>query len=342
MWTILAAALPCLAAAVVAAEARCLPRRDVTVDVAITRPQAPLQVQSLYSFATAEAPGAWVENLAVRPNGDLLATRFDAPELWSVDVSGSRTAARVAVFDRCVQSAGIVELRPDVFAVVTGNFTFADGATAGSWGIRKVDFTTAAGGKSTDPAVSTIAMLPDAQFLNGMTKLNDDTLLVGDMTQGLVYKVAVSTGKYSVVARDPSMAPVADAPLPAGIDGLRYHDGFLYFSNIYGRTFNRLAVDPATGAPLTIGGGGGGPDVVQVLFRDMAADDFAFKNGTAYVATNDDDTVVRVDPGQGHHVTKVADVNGSTSVVFGRTPGHENTMYVGSSDGSISLVQLSA
>ncbi|KAI0469911.1 NHL repeat-containing protein [Xylariaceae sp. FL0804] len=276
------------------------------------------QVRALYNFTI---DGAWIENLAVRSNGNLLVTRFDAPELWSIDTT-TQEATQVATFDDCIQSAGIIELGSDVFAVITGNFTLTDGATAGSWAIRKVDFNA---GSST-PAVSTIATLPDAEFLNGLTKLDDDNLLMGDMTQGLIYKLVVSTGEYNVVAQDASMEPAADAPLPAGIDGVRYHGGFIYFSNIYGKTFNRVAVDSTSGSPT---------GAVENIFENISADDFAFStDGSAYVATNADNTVVKVTTDG--KVTVVADVTGATSVVFGRTEADENTLYVGGDDGAIS------
>ncbi|CAJ2510823.1 Uu.00g064480.m01.CDS01 [Anthostomella pinea] len=294
--------------------------------------------QTFFKFTQS---GAWVENLAVRSNGDLLVTRFDAPELWSINTS-TKEATKVVAFDGDLQTSGITEIADDVFAVITGNFSMATGTTVGSWGVQKVDFTTG----SNTPEVSTIKTMPEAEFLNGLTVLDEDTLLVGDMQRGLIYRLTISTGEYGIAVQDASMAPVADAPIAAGVDGLRYHDGFVYFTNIFGKTLNRIPLDTTDKATAGVVGSVWGLaeyslGAIENIWQGTSADDLTFgADGSMYVATNSDNGVVRI-TADGKR-KEIASVTGSTSCVFGRTEADRDVLYVAGSDGAITSIRISS
>jgi hypothetical protein len=67
--------------------------------------------------------GTWVENLAVRSNGQLLVTLASAPELYLVDPIGGKQPLLVHQFPSVVGLTGIAEVEKDVFAVVGGNLS---------------------------------------------------------------------------------------------------------------------------------------------------------------------------------------------------------------------------
>jgi outer membrane protein assembly factor BamB len=266
--------------------------------------------------------GASVENIAVRPSGQLLLTRFDAPELWSLDPS-TKAATKIVTFSDALQSSGITEVTPDVFAVVTGSYSLSGGNKAGSWGIWKVDFTGAS------PKATKVKIIPESGLFNGLTTLNNNTVLIGDGAKGAVYRLNMSTGEYSIAIQDATMMPPSGAPLPLGLDGLRYRDGWVYFTNIFKNTFHKVQVD-ATGKAT---------GSITPIWTNSVADDFTFgEDGSAYVATNTKGTVLKVTTDG--KITTAASAGGSTSCAFGRTEKDKKTLYIGTSSGTVVSVPI--
>jgi hypothetical protein len=65
----------------------------------------------------------WVENLAVRSNGQVLVTLLTTPELVLVDPFNDGKQVVVHQFPNVVGLTGIAEIAEDVFAVASGNFS---------------------------------------------------------------------------------------------------------------------------------------------------------------------------------------------------------------------------
>ncbi|CDM30110.1 hypothetical protein DTO013E5_8132 [Penicillium roqueforti] len=68
--------------------------------------------------------GTWVENIAVRPDGNLLVAVLSTAELWEIDPSipsGPSSANLVHHFDGAEDADGITELSPDIYAVIASN-----------------------------------------------------------------------------------------------------------------------------------------------------------------------------------------------------------------------------
>ncbi len=137
-----------------------------------------------------------------------------------------------------------------------------------------------------------------------------------------MYRFNVNTGEYSVAITDPTMAP--SGGIAFGIDGIKYKDGVVWYTNIFKNSFHKVSVDAtgkATGA-------------VTTLWTNLMGDDLCFgPNGKVYVATNGKNSIVEVDPATGKP-TVVATVTGSTSCGFGRTEKDKNVIYVGGGQGS--------
>ncbi|KAE8443605.1 hypothetical protein EG329_001538 [Mollisiaceae sp. DMI_Dod_QoI] len=246
-----------------------------------------------------------IENLAVRSNGQILATNMNSPNLYAVDPV-AKTSTTAVVISGGVGLSGIGEVTPDVFAVIGQN----------GKAIYKVDFT---GGTA---KATLIKAITEASNLNGLAVLNNNTILVSDAGKGNVYRFDFTSGAYSVAITDPTMTP--SGGIPFGIDGLKYKDGVVWYTNIFKNSFYKVPVDAtgkATGA-------------VTALWTNLMGDDLCFgPNGKIYVATNTGkNSVVEVDPAVGKPTT-VATLSGPTSCGFGRTDKDKDVVYIGASGG---------
>ncbi|KAK0704452.1 hypothetical protein B0H67DRAFT_591455 [Lasiosphaeris hirsuta] len=244
-----------------------------------------------------------LENIAVRPNGQILATNMNSNNLYAVDPEKKTSSTAIQVTGASGLS-GIGEYAPDVFAVIGGK------------GIYKVDFTGAA------PKSSLIKTISDANNLNGLAVLDNSTLLVADAGKGSVYRFDVATGAYSEALKDATMAP--SGGIPFGIDGIKVKDGVVWYTNIFKNSLHKVAIDPAT-AKAT--------GAVTTLWTNLMGDDLCFgPNGKLYVATNGKNSLVEVDPANPKPV-QVGSVTGSTSCAFGRTDKDKNVAYVSAGAG---------
>ncbi|KAK7923167.1 hypothetical protein PG985_007238 [Apiospora marii] len=297
---------------------------------------SPCPYRDVYQFSD---PGTWVENIAVRPNGDLLVTILSsAAQLYLVQrpYSDQPSVSLVHHFRDQVQGLlGIAETRPDTFLVAGSrtNLTAQPNASA----VFEVVFNNNAAHHGTTTSTSTstrlVANITEAIVLNGAAALpgcgrGHDILLVADSILGQVFRVDAATGHYDVAIKVPEMQGTATAP--TGINGLRVHEGYLYFSNsatlsIYRVKINRdgsLAADePAVETVATIAG-------------EVFLDDFAIgADGTIWAASNKGNTTYAISP-DGKKVVPVlggADsdvVRGDTAAAFGRTGQDRRVLYV--------------
>ena len=277
----------------VAAAARFGPRQ--------ASPASPVQVAKLASL----------ENVAVRSNGQILATNMNSPNLYAVDPVAKTTSTAVAITGAAGLS-GIGEVAPDVFVVIGGK---PEGTA-----VHKVDFT---GGT---PKATLIKTLPDAKNMNGLAVFNNDTVLLGDAAKGTIFKLTVSTGDYSVAITDPTMAP--SGGIPFGIDGLKYKDGVVWYTNIFKNSFHKVSVDATAKAT--------GP--VTTLWTNLMGDDLCFgNNGKIYLTTNSGaNEVVEVDPAVGKP-NVVAKLSAPTACAAGRTDKDKDVIYVTNGQGVYAL-----
>ncbi|KAF7975421.1 hypothetical protein HWV62_9537 [Athelia sp. TMB] len=264
--------------------------------------------------------GTWLENAAVRSNGQLLVTLLSSPQVYQVDPFISQQPQLVQTIPDAEGLLGIGEVEEDVFAVVAGNLSLATVvSTVGSYSIWKVDVH-----DSQNPTSSKVVDIPAAQFLNGLAVLDTNgSVLVSDSGAGVVYRVDTNTGEYQIVLEDPLMKPAAGG-VQLGINGIQIQNGYLYFTSSTQGLFARVAIHPN-------GTAAGSIEVVASL--GGFGDDFALdRAGDAYIGTNPDDTLIKVTPAG--EVTLIAgSINstalaGATSTHFGRTAADESILYV--------------
>ncbi|KAH8784871.1 hypothetical protein F5883DRAFT_395216, partial [Diaporthe sp. PMI_573] len=185
----------------------------------------PLPVRDVYQFDT----DTWIENLAVRPNGDLLLivdedinNPVHPVALYQLanPTSPQPELSLVYSFNPLGTILGIAEIQPEVYAVLAENFTGSFEAVPGTVRLYTFDYNN---GDDADP-------IPD-------------TVLVADMYASLVWAIDITTGGTTVFAQTPEMAEAYNFT-QMGINGLRVgQDDYLYFTNSDLKSVYRLPLD---------------------------------------------------------------------------------------------------
>lgn len=299
----------------------------------ISHPNAPNPVSLVYVFPK----GVWVENIAFRPNGQLLITRLDTSELYLFDfASPAPEPILVYRFPNALALTGIAEVAPDVFAVSVGNYTLASGPTAGSWAVWRMDLS----GWSNetlplaDSQVSKIADVTEAAHLKDMWYLSEMYILLSDFRAGVIYRLDMETGAYTTVIANSLTAAVPQKNFStAGVSGLHVRDDYLYFTNTGLNIFARIPID-ADGTPA-----GSASIVAHTPASTDYFDGFTFgANGDAYMVTGSGNTAVRLSQSDGSFVTIAGRLNSTlvaepTACAFGRGVSDQGVLYVTTAGG---------
>ncbi|KAH7311062.1 hypothetical protein BKA65DRAFT_370396, partial [Rhexocercosporidium sp. MPI-PUGE-AT-0058] len=261
----------------------------------------------------------YAENLAVRSNGKVLVTIIGAPEIWQIDPVTSTgellyTFPTGVFYGNC--TLGITEYAPDIFAIAVGNFNIPSvSGVEGSWAIWSLDLSFGR------VDVNMITDIAPAVFLNGLTSLapdeNGNFLLVADSYLGLIYRVDVVEGTWTIFLDDPLLKRNTTAAIQIGVNGIRVYDDslsgrYLYFDNSgQAPMFARVRVSgdlTADGSVEVIATAATFPVNTQYY----GYDDFAFDvNGDAWLATNPSRSIVKFDSDSGQ-VVKAGGLNDET------------------------------
>ncbi len=263
-----------------------------------------------------------IENIAVRPNGNLLLTVVSEPVMYQLKPKSSRPEF-LHQFPNVTSLTGIIETAPDIFIVVGGNWSTATfQATPGSFTIWSIDL------NPRTPAVKMITTMPEAFALNGMTTLDGspDIILMSDSALGAVWKLNVVTGEHGIALQSPLFTNSTGRG-PLAINGLGTYRSAVYFLNSALKLYGRVPVTPD----------GSAAGEVQVLARAekgvTAFDDFALDwEGNAWIATHSNMVTEISVEGRQRNFTSGADVpdmTQPTSIIFGRgSKEEENTLYI--------------
>jgi hypothetical protein len=286
-------------------------------------------VRLLYEYPD----GTWLENLAVRASGELLITHIEKPRLDQFNPLQANAEPEVVhTFHSSLALSGIAEIAPDSFAVAVGNFTFEGGGVRNSWGIWNVNLHKPGETKAT---VNEIASVPEAVFPDGMcilpTSSTPHNILFGDIRTGVIWHVDTTTGDSKVMINNTLTAFVKDPVFGAsGVNGIHIQNGILYFVNTAQGLFVSQPINP-NGTPAgdaTIISQSQKPEDVFYF------DDFAIKDGDAYLVTGSGNSIERMGldgTPKGRIIagnlnsTKIA---GPTSAAFGRTKWDSHILYV--------------
>jgi hypothetical protein len=118
----------------------------------------------------------WLENIAVRHNGQILTTSISTSVLYQVDPSQEQQPIPVATVPRSDGLLGIAELEQDVFYVIAGNLSgVTNDALTFSSAVWRIDLrpfrTTQTATVSRPASVSFVAALSGVLFANTATRL---------------------------------------------------------------------------------------------------------------------------------------------------------------------------
>ncbi|KAF7539690.1 hypothetical protein G7054_g1975 [Neopestalotiopsis clavispora] len=275
--------------------------------MATTTTGSPASTKTIHQFGSV---GSWAENIAVRPNGNLLVTLLSPlPQLWQIAEpwTDEPVATLVHTFPADQQLNGLVgiaETAPDVFVAAGINMTTPSLSSA--W---EVTFET-----SDDGSESVVT-----------------PVLIADSIAGVVFRVDTQTGNVTTAAKVPEMAPLGNitSDKNIGINGIKIRDGYLYFDNSYAATLYRVKID-GTGfvaADAVV-------ETVAVISEESFLDDFVFDSrGDVYIASNHGSTVRKVDVTTSNSVVVAGaagqqTVLGDTAAAFGRTDQDRDVLYV--------------
>lgn len=265
----------------------------------ILSPSLPLK--TLYQFPSP----TWIENLAIRQNGQIPLTLLTAPDLYLFDPLNPGIATLVHNFSPSLSLLGIVELKEDIFYVAVGNYNTTTTWTnePGSYSIWEVDLTSFA--QDSAPKLRKVTSITKAGMPNGLEKF-EELILFADSEKGCVWKVDPISGAYEIFIEVEEMKPPAPPAIQIGINGIKIRDGYIYWSNTMQQTFCRIKF-------------GEDGNEVEVLERDCLIDDFCFdKDGKAWFAQNAGNSIsVRDLEGKVMVVGNGREVAGATACAFG-------------------------
>lgn len=295
-------------------------------------PSPSVSVQSIWDFT----PGTWVENLAVRSNGQILVTLLSAPEVYQVDPTQHAAATLVHRFDSALGCLGIAELGADTFYVATGGFTTATLAAApGTFAVWKLDMTGcgSVGGASGCATATKMADFPGSGLLNGVTAVDptgrtSKILLVADSGVGVVWSLDVATGLVAKAVDDPLLVGTPGS-LPLGVNGVKVvHGKTLYFTNTNKALLAEAPIDRATGRATA--------PAKAVIATLPGPDDFLVDgHGKFLIAGSDELRYALAAKGESVNVASSSPLLvGSTAVQLGRTECDRGSAYVSTSGGT--------
>ena len=284
-------------------------------------------VELLYTF---DDKTVTLENVAARSNGHLIVTATSHPDIYSFNPH-KRIQYLLYTIPGVTSTLGIVEITPDVFIVAAGNYTENLTAINGTFSIWSVDLKnyhdlTDSHGSA---IVKKITNIPEAQALNGMTKIegSSNTVLVADSALGAVWRVDVTSGKYSLAIKH-LLFSCGDSPFPLGINGIRTYEEKLWFVNSAQKLYGHVDIDntgAATGEPKILAHCAPGAQAWDDVAIDWEA------NG--WIATHADAVTEVTVGGKQRNFTAPAGANYAirhpTSLVFGRgSRTFERTLFV--------------
>ncbi|KAK1751315.1 hypothetical protein QBC47DRAFT_351402 [Echria macrotheca] len=221
--------------------------------------------------------GSEVENIALRPSGSVLATVYTFPHIYEVAPRSNSTPKLLHTFANTTGACGITaSSTPDVFFVVTGNFSFQTFSPApGSYAIHRLSFT-----KCGRPVVEQLAALGTIAQPNGIISVpGTPYVLIADSLGGFIYQFDTKTLQLTTYFDHPLLKPTR-SDIRFGVNGVKLSRGFLYFSSTNQQIVARIK---ATGAEAVLAGS---PEIVAT---STPVDDFIVNdlNGDVYVAESE-------------------------------------------------------
>lgn len=279
----------------------------------------------------------FLENIAVRQDNSMLITVATKQQLFFVPPPRVGEVVKPVLLHTFGElAAGIAELEPDVFIVMTGSVY-----TTHENYLHRLDLRGWTPGSPVRP--ETILTLPkEVLALNGCCALSPRTMLAADFLGGAIWRIdfgaEASAPEPSLWLRHESMAHIKDTlppPTQPGINGVRYSAarGYVYYTTTGQKLFNRVRVDPTTFSPV------GEPELIASggMYDDFCIDD---ERGVAYLTVHRENRIdqVPLEPTRGAvHALAGEPLNdillGPSSGVWSREPSEAGRVVYVTTDG---------
>jgi hypothetical protein len=305
-----------------------------TASSSYSDPTLPLPVRTVAQLSTVPT---WLENIAVRPNGDLLVTQLaPLPVLYTIKSPSSGNATLESIYqfhaDNVTDLLGITETTPDTYIIIAGNASANSTGYAGTFSVWQASFVSS---NASVPTVRKLANIPQAKLLNGAIALPSDPsiVIIADSQYGLLFRLDTKNGTSEIIGDRPELKAYPElhnATVGFGVNGVKIRNKWLYFSNSDLVSIYRV--------PITSRGYISHNSVVE-LYANLNAvagfvDDFTFgADGTLWAVSNLENTLISVSPG-GKRAAVVAGgkglltLAGDTAVAFGRSKHDREVLYV--------------
>ncbi|CAG9983030.1 unnamed protein product [Clonostachys byssicola] len=267
---------------------------------------------------------SWIENLAVRSNGQVLVTFISAPEVYLVDPSEPAKTVLIHKFSNVTAMSGIVEVEHDKFYVAGGVCDVKTMTSeVGSYKLWEIDMATF--DTSGEATVKEVLKLDKIACPNGLELLSrsEKTILAADCEHGALFKIDIANGTHEIALEVDEMRNPENPFIPVSINGVKVLKDYLYWTNTSKALFCR--------AKIVENGKSFGS--VEVIHQGLIGDDFCFdSDGNAWVTQNPFNTIT-VAKSAGGLVTAAGridlmDVAGATACQFDRRKGKEHLLYV--------------
>ncbi|KAI1108755.1 hypothetical protein F5Y14DRAFT_62588 [Nemania sp. NC0429] len=279
--------------------------------------------------------GTWIENIAVRPNGDLLVSLLQpTASLYTLarPNSSSREFSLLHTFDNASSLLGITETHPDTYAILSIQFSETLSPVPGSATIWDVSF------DDDKPLTRKITNVPDVLVPNGIASVpGSPVVFVADSTSGTITRCDTRAAACTLFLNTPQTAPAPGSSRPTGVNGIHYRRGYLYWSNsnLVSIFRVRLGDDGYLASDASVETVG---TVDATFIDDFAIDD----DGRFWIAAASNNAIVALRGNGSSEVVAGAltelTVAGPTSAAFGRTARDRETLYVvtnGASSGPV-------
>ncbi|GBO51676.1 hypothetical protein APA_917 [Pseudanabaena sp. lw0831] len=178
---------------------------------------------------------------------------------------------------------------------------------------------------ATDGTIELLAKLPEAIFLNGLTRLMGDRYLIADSYRGAIWELNVSTKTVRIWLEHSDLARSSSEEVFPAVNGLKIYDNFLYASNTQKQQIVRIPILPE--------GLAGEP---EIFLTGINLDDFAFDQiGNLYGTTHVFNSVVKISRDRTANTIAQLEqgVAGSTALAFGITEENLTSIYVTTNGG---------
>lgn len=242
---------------------------------------------------------SWFQGTCLRPDGRILASRLDLPELYLFDPA--QPEAEPVLLHSFSSEGGLMDVCPmgpdrDEYLVVSGVFDIPS-ATFEQPKIWKATFS----GADDQPNVELLAEIDQSgpKFVASIWPVSERTLAISDTNNNCIWRYDLATGRSEVLARDISMHPApmkaGDREEPYGINRIRVSGNYVYYGNESKGLLGRV--------PVEFGPDGDGWDLRSVGPAQIISEDTPHSNGlvltndgkTAYSANYVNGTLKRVD-----------------------------------------------